>query len=206
MTLIIWTYLAYLGISIALTVWVARTLHKNGRIFLVDCFHGNTELADSVNHLLVVGFCLINVNGSFTLPNGQSSTTLQGYNGTGQPSTGCGFLQGVNVGRADVYSSSLQGQWIDVTGVPTGQYFLEITLDGENAMQELDETNNAKTFAVTVSGNGTSGGIQPDQFDAGGQHNDTLATATNMGTMGTFTTTVDEVFRGNDTSESTRKK
>jgi hypothetical protein len=26
------------------------------------------------------------------------------------------------------------------------------------------------------------------------------------GTMGTFTTTVDEVFRGNDTGESTRKK
>jgi len=61
MTLIVWTYLVYLAISIALTVWVARTLHRNGRIFLVDCFHGNTELADSVNHLLVVGFYLINV-------------------------------------------------------------------------------------------------------------------------------------------------
>jgi hypothetical protein len=61
MTLIVWTYLVYLGISIALTVWVARTLHRNGRIFLVDCFHGNTELADSVNHLLVMGFYLINI-------------------------------------------------------------------------------------------------------------------------------------------------
>src|ERR1700722_16563913 len=36
-------------------------LYKNGRVFLVDAFHGNTELADSVNHLLVVGFYLINV-------------------------------------------------------------------------------------------------------------------------------------------------
>ena len=44
----------------ALTVWVARTLHKNGRIFLVDSFLGNEALADSVNHLLVVGFYLIN--------------------------------------------------------------------------------------------------------------------------------------------------
>jgi len=61
MTLIVWTQLAYLAISIALTVWVARTLHRNGRVFLVDCFHGNTDLADSVNHLLVVGFYLINV-------------------------------------------------------------------------------------------------------------------------------------------------
>ena len=54
-------YLSYLAISIGLTVWVARTLHKSGRVFLVEAFHGNAELADSVNHLLVVGFYLINV-------------------------------------------------------------------------------------------------------------------------------------------------
>jgi hypothetical protein len=54
-------YFSYLAISVGLTVWVARTLHKNGRIFLVDAFHGNEQLADSVNHLLVVGFYLINV-------------------------------------------------------------------------------------------------------------------------------------------------
>ena len=58
---VITCYLSYLAISIGLTVWVARTLHKSGRVFLVDAFHGNTELADSVNHLLVVGFYLINV-------------------------------------------------------------------------------------------------------------------------------------------------
>jgi hypothetical protein len=55
------TYIAYLAISVCLTVWVARTLHKNGRIFLVDSFLGNEGLADSVNHLLVVGFYLINI-------------------------------------------------------------------------------------------------------------------------------------------------
>jgi hypothetical protein len=61
MNWLIVTYLTYLAISIALTVWVARTLHKNGRIFLVDSFLGNESLADSVNHLLVVGFYLINI-------------------------------------------------------------------------------------------------------------------------------------------------
>jgi hypothetical protein len=60
MTIGITTYLIYLAVSIALTIWVARTLHKNGRVFLVDVFHGNETLADSVNHLLVVGFYLIN--------------------------------------------------------------------------------------------------------------------------------------------------
>jgi hypothetical protein len=54
-------YLCYLAISIGITVWVAHTLHKNGRVFLLDAFHGNADLADSVNHLLVVGFYLINV-------------------------------------------------------------------------------------------------------------------------------------------------
>src|SRR6187401_2478884 len=61
MNWIVSTYLTYLGISIALTIWVARTLHKNGRIFLVDSFLGNEALADSVNHLLVVGFYLVNI-------------------------------------------------------------------------------------------------------------------------------------------------
>jgi hypothetical protein len=54
-------YVAYLVISLAVTVWVARTLGRNGRPFLIDAFHGNSEMADSVNHLLVVGFYLINV-------------------------------------------------------------------------------------------------------------------------------------------------
>ena len=54
------TYGVYLAISIALTMWVARTLFTNGQRFLVDVFAGDQELALSVNHLLVVGFYLIN--------------------------------------------------------------------------------------------------------------------------------------------------
>lgn len=61
MDIIVWTYLIYIFISVALTIWVAHTLHKNGRIFLIDVFQGNEALADSVNHLLVVGFYLINL-------------------------------------------------------------------------------------------------------------------------------------------------
>ncbi len=57
---VVWTYVTYLLASIGLTVWVAQTLHKNGRIFLVDATHGNEKLADSINHLLLVGFYLIN--------------------------------------------------------------------------------------------------------------------------------------------------
>ena len=54
-------YTAYFLISLGMTIWVARTLHKNGRLFLIEAFSGNQELADSVNHLLLVGFYLINI-------------------------------------------------------------------------------------------------------------------------------------------------
>jgi hypothetical protein len=61
MTPTVITYLVYLVISISLTVWVARTLHSNGRLFLVDVFGGKEGLADSTNHLLKVGFYLVNL-------------------------------------------------------------------------------------------------------------------------------------------------
>ena len=55
------TYSIYIGISLAMTYWVGRTLHRNGRVFLVENFEGKEALADSVNHLLLVGFYLINL-------------------------------------------------------------------------------------------------------------------------------------------------
>jgi hypothetical protein len=61
MDLTVIAYVVYLLISVALTVWVARTLSRNGRIFLEDVLHGNEKLADAVNHLLVVGFYLVNL-------------------------------------------------------------------------------------------------------------------------------------------------
>jgi hypothetical protein len=55
------SYLVYLPVTIMLTIWVARTLFVNGRIFLVEIFHQDLILADSVNKLLLVGFYLINI-------------------------------------------------------------------------------------------------------------------------------------------------
>jgi hypothetical protein len=79
MNYLVATYALYLAISVALTVWVARTLHQNGRVFLVDAFHGNEPLADSINHLLVVGFYLINIGYvSLALKYGDKATDLAG--------------------------------------------------------------------------------------------------------------------------------
>ena len=54
-------YVSYLAIAVAFTVWVARTLSGNGEVFLVECFGHDEVLAKSTNHLLVVGFYLMNL-------------------------------------------------------------------------------------------------------------------------------------------------
>jgi hypothetical protein len=58
-------YGIYVPVTIGLTIWVARTLHKNTRSFLSDIFHGHEAIATSVNNLLQVGFYLIALGYSF---------------------------------------------------------------------------------------------------------------------------------------------
>lgn len=55
------TYTIYTILSLVLTIWVGRTLFSNGRIFIIDSFNGNIEMADAVNKLLLVGFYLLNI-------------------------------------------------------------------------------------------------------------------------------------------------
>lgn len=61
-------YVVYLSASAALTVWVGNTLYRNGRVFLVSVFK-EPGVADSVNHLLVVGFYLVNLGAAAILIN-----------------------------------------------------------------------------------------------------------------------------------------
>lgn len=54
-------HLTYFTLALLMTIWVARTLHQHGALFLLDAFDGNEAVAKAVNHLLVVGFYLINL-------------------------------------------------------------------------------------------------------------------------------------------------
>ena len=55
------TYTVYVALSLLITYWVEHTLHSNGRVFLIENFEGREALADSINHLLLVGFYLVNI-------------------------------------------------------------------------------------------------------------------------------------------------
>jgi len=79
MTLLIYSYAVYVTISAIVTIWVARTLHQRGRPFLVQSFHGDGHLADSINDLLVVGFYLLNFGYvALALKYGEKPADLQG--------------------------------------------------------------------------------------------------------------------------------
>ncbi len=54
-------YFIYLPIALALTFYVAKVLFQNGKVFMLDIFHGREDIALSTNKLFEVGFYLLNV-------------------------------------------------------------------------------------------------------------------------------------------------
>ncbi len=71
-------YLVYAVIALGLVVWLGRTLYANGSIFLRDVFD-DQDLARAVNHLLVVGFYLLNLGFALMLHQvAEGSQTLTG--------------------------------------------------------------------------------------------------------------------------------
>lgn len=60
-------YLIYLPIMLLLTWYVARTLFKNSKVFMMDIFNGRTEIAISTNKLFETGFYLLNLGFGLTI-------------------------------------------------------------------------------------------------------------------------------------------
>lgn len=54
-------YLVYLPVVILLTWYVAHTLFKNSKVFMLDIFHGNEGIAMATNKLFETGFYLLNL-------------------------------------------------------------------------------------------------------------------------------------------------
>lgn len=71
-------YGAYAGISVGLTIWIARTLFKSGAVFLEDVFADNPRMAEAVNRLLVVGFYLANLGYASLILKADRATTVAG--------------------------------------------------------------------------------------------------------------------------------
>ena len=120
-----------------------------------------------------VSFCLIDITAyDLKLPNADPDGAY----------SGCDQVQGVSVGWADVYDATLVDQWVDVTGVPPGPYWLENVIDPDNQLLESDDTNNTTRILIDLN---TTPGIG-DRFE----FNNTFGAATNLGFVGERTESV----------------
>lgn len=59
-------------------------------------------------------------------------------------------VQGIAKGWADEYHWALDGQWVDVTGLPSGEYVLEAEVNAEHVYEESSYENNRAWETVHI--------------------------------------------------------
>jgi len=94
------------------------------------------------------------------------NTSLPGAPQSAQNVSCSNAKQGISVGWADLYDKSLFGQWIDVTDVASGRYWLEVVIDPLNHLAESNERNNMARIMIDLH-----------------QNDNALATAFNVGAL-----------------------
>jgi hypothetical protein len=82
-----------------------------------------------------------------------SSINTQLWGASGQTYSTCGNItQGMSVGWGDTYGSQLDGQSIDATALPPGDYALEINVDPFNRIKESDDDDNRSCVLLRFTG------------------------------------------------------
>ena len=74
-TYLVPVYLIYAVVSVTLVVWLARTLFRNGSVFLEGVFDDNPRMAQAVNKLLVIGFYMLNLGYAALLLKAETAPT-----------------------------------------------------------------------------------------------------------------------------------
>jgi lysyl oxidase len=139
------------------------------------------ELLDPSSQAVVIGhkqgFCLLDLECS-------------------APKYSCNY-QGITAGCADVYSSDLGCQYLDVTGIAAGNYTLRVTADPFGRISELDETDNVVSTPVTIGAPGADACTNPTVIPAAGGVIDdsTGGASTQSGTCGNTASAPEKVYR-----------
>jgi hypothetical protein len=122
---------------------------NNARAIFSSCHHhyhvqdyADYRLLDMAGNMVARGhkqaFCLVDL------------WQVPGLGGSRDPKyVDCGF-QGISAGWADIYNSGLDCQWIDITGVPSGRYILEVVVNPARMIQERDYSNNTARTEVVI--------------------------------------------------------
>jgi hypothetical protein len=98
------------------------------------------NLLDASNNIVAtghkVGFCLEDVH-----PWSASANPEKKY--------GCSY-QGIQAGWADTYTTGLPCQYIDITGVPPGNYVLQMIVNPDNLIPESNTANNETRVPLVI--------------------------------------------------------
>jgi Subtilase family/Ca-dependent carbohydrate-binding module xylan-binding/Calx-beta domain/Lysyl oxidase len=138
-------------------------------------------------------FCLLNIRQPFP----EITSAADRVNGRGGGS--CGQIQGISTGYSDVYEADLEGQWIDITGIANGTYWLEMTVDPAGNIQEISEANNTTRVQVTIQNGSVSAGVA----ESGAPISNTFETYSSTG-QGTVVALIDSGVDLNNTSIASR--
>jgi hypothetical protein len=116
------------------------------------------ELRRAGNYKLVApdqktGFCLgdrYNTDTTSQLPGEPPQPFYTGYCGRTHTEL-LSLVEGISVGYGDVYFANLEGQFVDVTGVPAGQYYLVHRANADRKLVESDYSNDAASLLIELS-------------------------------------------------------
>lgn len=125
--------------------------HDHWHYLLFDRY----ELRRAADHRLVrpdrkTGFCLGDrYDPGRTVPRKPARPLLTGACLKNRPKA-LSVLQGISVGYGDDYPPYLEGQSIDVTGLPAGDYELVHRANGDRRVRESTYSNNAASVLVRI--------------------------------------------------------
>ena len=83
------------------------------------------------------------------LPAAPASPVYTGRCGLGEPEL-LGIQEGISVGYGDNYQANLEGQYLQLTGLPSGRYVLVHRVNAERGLRELDYKNNAASLLLDL--------------------------------------------------------
>ena len=98
------------------------------------------------------GFCLgdrYDYTGSARIAGEPARAIYRSQCGRDRP-TLTALTEGISVGFGDIYPARVEGQYIDVTGLPSGRYVLVLRTDPENLLLDMHDDNDASSVLVKL--------------------------------------------------------
>jgi Lysyl oxidase len=139
--------------------FVRSETHRHWHFLGLERYDILTPDGKTVGRDQKTGFCLgdrYNASRSVELPGEPEQPVWTQECGRGQPERRI-IRQGISPGFGDDYVPRLEGQWIDITGLPAGSYVLRHRVNVDRVLRESDyENNSAETpFELSWSDSGT---------------------------------------------------